>query len=204
MVQPHLVHRCIACRLRWDLCICAIRPALALPTSVVVLMHSKEWRRASNTGHLARLAVDGTRVVLHGRPEHRLTAQDLAPPGSHPILLYPGRGAAPLTPESTRALTRPVTLIVPDGNWGQASQMVKRIPGLDQIPAMALPLAPEGVVRLRRNITPDRMSTLEAIALALGVLEGPDAEERILAFYNVMVQRMLHLRGKVRHAALGL
>jgi DTW domain-containing protein YfiP len=181
-----------------------MRPALAVDTRVVVLMHAKEWRRASNTGHLARLAVEGARVVLHGRPEHRLTAADLAPPGSHPVLLYPGRGAAPLTPETAAALPRPVTLVVPDGNWGQASQMVKRIPGLDRIPAMALPLAPEGVVRLRRNITPDRMSTLEAIALALGVLESAEAEARILRFNQAMVARMLHLRGKLRRSALDL
>jgi DTW domain-containing protein YfiP len=198
MIQPQLIQRCIACRLRIDLCLCAASPRLPLATRLVMLMHAKEWRRASNTGHLARLAVQDAHIVLHGRIGQTLTAQDLPTANTHPILLFPSSTAAVLTPEVAAALPRPLSLIIPDGNWGQAKQMVKRIPGLAALPTVALPLAPAGVRRLRRNLTPDRMSTLEAVALALGLLEGPGIEARILKFYTQLVDRMLHMRGYVR------
>ena len=40
----------------------------------------------------------------------------------------PVTGAKPLTPDVIDSLPSPLALIVPDGNWRQASRMVKRLP----------------------------------------------------------------------------
>jgi DTW domain-containing protein YfiP len=197
MVHPSQVHRCIRCRLRWDLCLCARAPNLAVTTRVVVLMHAKEWRRSSNTGHLARLALRDAHVAQQGHPDQRLDAGGLVPEGHQGLVLYPGHGARPLTAGLGRdgADRRPLALIVPDGSWGQASQMIKRIPGLASLPTVLLPRPPESVERMRRNNSPDRMSTFEAIAQAVGVLEGEAVERALMLFYRQWMDRMLYLRG---------
>jgi hypothetical protein len=42
------------------------------------------------------------------------------------------------------------------------------------------------------------MSTCEAIAQALGCLEGDTVEDELLSFFRRAVDRMLMLRGKMR------
>jgi len=199
MVQGPLSHRCIHCRIRFDLCVCAQSPRLALPTRVLVLMHAKEFRRGSNSGHLARLALTNASVVQWGRPQERLTLDDLSSPAERaPLMLFPAQGAEPLTPELAATLARPVTLIVPDGNWGQASQMMKRMPGMARARRVALDGPTLNVMRMRRNVQEDRMSTFEALAQAVGALEGEAAGEALLKFYQLVLTRQMQLRGKLR------
>ncbi len=42
---------------------------------------------------------------------------------------------------------------------------------------------------LRHNVDPVRCSTFEAIARTIGVLEGEDAERRMLAFFRYVLER---------------
>ena len=85
--------------------------------------------------------------------------------------------------------TRPLTLLVPDGNWMQAKNMMRRVPMLN----LARPIRLEGPVldlpRLRCNFYDDRRSTFEAIAQTLGILEGPETESHLLEFYRLLLNR---------------
>ena len=46
------------------------------------------------------------------------------------LVLYPGRGARLLTADYLAPLARPLTLLVPDGNWNQTKNMMRRVPML--------------------------------------------------------------------------
>jgi DTW domain-containing protein YfiP len=120
------------------------------------------------------------------------------PAGSTPIVLFPGRGAEPLTPELVAALPSPPALVVPDGNWRQASRMVGRLPLLDGAVKVSLGARAFAGHALRRNNRRHHMSTYEAVAQALGVLEGEAVAGALLDFYRRATDRMLHGRGKLR------
>ena len=105
-----------------------------------------------------------------------------------------------LTPEFVAALPTPPALVVPDGNWRQASRMTKRLPLLAGATKVFLPVRLFAGSALRRNHTGHRMSTYEAVTQALAVLEGEAIAGPLLDFYRRAVDRMLLVRGKLKLA----
>ena len=189
-------HRCQGCRLTRTLCVCHLAPKLALETHLEVIMHAGEWHRGSNTGHLARLVVANAGIRLQGQAGQVLRSDDLlARPGSL-LALFPGCGAKTLTPDFITTLPRPFTLLVPDGNWGQTRSMMRRLPLLQAATAVALPGPTLSVDRPRRNLFADRMTTFEAIAQALGMLESPAAEAVMLEFFTTFAAKFFAMRGR--------
>ena len=188
---PAFPGSCTACRLRREECVCAQAPLLRIGTRLIVVIHSKEWRRTTNTGHFARLAVQGAEVRLHGSPKQKVSSAGVEA-GASTLVLYPGRGAEPLSAESIAALPRPLTLLVPDGNWNQTQHMMRRLPMLARAHPVCLGERGFDHPGLRRNRLTDRMSTFEAIAQALGILEGPVIEDHLLRFFRHALERMTH------------
>ncbi|MBI3822833.1 MAG: DTW domain-containing protein [Planctomycetes bacterium] len=182
---------CTGCRLRPEVCVCADAPRLDVSTRLVVIIHSKEWRRSTNTGYLARLATRDGDVRLHGLPHQTVSSAGIDAGSPSTLVLFPGCGAQPLTSEYIAPLTRPLTLLVPDGNWNQTQHMMRRVPMLRQARPVRLDGSMLDVHRLRRNTFADRMSTFEAIAQALGILEGHAAEDHLLDFFRQVLSRMV-------------
>jgi DTW domain-containing protein len=182
---------CTSCRLRQEVCVCAGAPRLDVSTRLIVIIHGKEWRRSSNTGYLARLATRDGEVRVHGLRNQTVSSEgiDFASPST--LVLYPGRGAHPLTTEHIASLARPLTLLVPDGNWNQAKNMMRRVPMLCQAHPVRLEAATVDHYCLRRNVHADRMSTFEAIAQALGIIEKQATEDHLLDFFRQVLDRMV-------------
>jgi tRNA-uridine aminocarboxypropyltransferase len=85
-------------------------------------------------------------------------------------------------------------VVVPDGTWGQGQRVRSRIAGLADIPCATVTRDEPSRYRLRTTADPRRLSTLEAIAEALGVLEGDGPREALLRIFDVMVERSLDAR----------
>src|SRR5258708_4319113 len=189
--DPTLTQCCTSCRLRQELCICIDAPRLDVSTRLIVIIHRKEWRRSSNTGYLARLATRDGEVRLHGLRHKTVSSDGIDVASASTLVLYPGRGAHPLTTEHIAALARPLTLLVPDGNWNQAKNMMRRVPMLRQANTVSLAGATVDHHNLRRNTYSDRMSTFEAIAQALGIIEQQATENHLLDFFRQVLDRMV-------------
>lgn len=189
---------CTSCRLRCHECVCAWAPHVQIPTRVLVIVHCKEWRRTTNTGHLVRLAIDGAEVRQHGLMHRSVKSDDVDADSPSTLVLFPGRGARPLDGALVEALPRPLTLLVPDGNWNQTKHMMRRLPMLMRAQPVRLAGSKRDFAGLRTNRLPDRMSTFEAIAQALGILEGQETERRLLAFFQ---QYLTHGKINSRKAA---
>lgn len=187
-----------------SLCVCPFAPKVETTTRVELIIHTREWRRSSNTGRFVHLALANSRIRLHGvrDAEPGAAASGLDPDDPGTLILFPGRRARPLTPELRAGISGPVTLVVPDGNWTQTSHMMSRLPALARARVIELPGPTEGQIRMRRNVFADRMSTYEAVAQAMGLLEGQDVEEQMIDFYRRAVDRMLMLRGKIKAAEI--
>src|SRR5687767_12491627 len=196
--QPELarIRRCDHCFLHRSLCLCALIPRLQTRTRLVLVIHQLELNKPTNTGRLAARCLPNSEILVRGRAaDHRATA----PFAGTPLLLFPHADAQPL--ERWRDSPLPVTLIVPDGTWRQAARARRRVAGAEQIPCVALP-GPGSGYRLRQATRPGRLSTLEAIARALGILEGPAVEEALLHIHQVMVDRTLWTNGRLSSAAV--
>jgi DTW domain-containing protein len=193
--------RCAACRMHASLCVCALVAPIATRTRLVLVIHRYEDRKPTNTGRLAASCLVNSEIVVRGhRPAEGAPPEaPLAfPEGTQPLLLYPAEDATPLTAYAGAA--RPVVLVVPDGNWRQAAKMRKRVPGLAEVPCVSLPAGAPTAYRLRFEPQKGGLATLEAVARAFGVLEGPAAEEALLRPFRAMVERTLWARGELAEA----
>jgi DTW domain-containing protein YfiP len=162
---------------------------------VVLVIHRLEDRKPTNTGRLATLCLANSDVSVRGHAD--LPSLPLpTPPGSEPLLLFPHEGARSLT--EFVGWPRPVTLFVPDGNWRQAFKARKRVPGLSEMPCVALPAGPPSIYRLRAETHDHGLATVEAIARALGILEGPEVQQAVEHVFRAMVERSLWARGAVK------
>lgn len=82
-------------------------------------------------------------------------------------------------------------LVVLDGNWAQAKALWWRNAWLTRLRRLVVvPDGPSLYGNLRREARPDAVSTLEAVALALSVLErDATVRERVLAPFRELIRR---------------
>ncbi|MCE9580396.1 MAG: DTW domain-containing protein [Deltaproteobacteria bacterium] len=164
------------------ICICAAIPAIATRTRVVVLRHFSETNRSSNSGRLAHLALPNSEMIDHGVPHAPIDAAQLAQPGTW--LVFPEGEpwhAAPSPP--------PARIIVLDATWAQARRMRQRAPGLRGLPVLRLPDAEAPAARLRAAPAPGLVSTIEAIARALRLLEGEAPARALEQLFTIVVDQ---------------
>ena len=188
--------RCGACRMHCELCLCAELPRLELLTRVVLIMHHRELSKTTATGPLALLALAGARLCVHGEQGTPLDLRAEHEPARRVMLLFPREDAKLLTPELLAQDRRPVTLLVPDGNWRQASRAARRIPGMAEAECVVLAPGPPTRYRLRHEPKPGGLATFEAIARALGVLESAAAQQQLEALFDRMVSATLSTRAQ--------
>jgi DTW domain-containing protein YfiP len=205
-----------------SLCICALLPRLATRTRVVLLLHQLEVQKTTNTGVVAARCLLNSAIVYRGRaPDEwphagassveqvaRLAAA--IPAGTRAAFLFPHASATPL--EEWRARGAHVTLIVPDGTWSQAARAFSRLGRALALPCVSLADHrgasggdPEDVRvggRLRAPTRPGRLATLEALARALGLLEGPDVQTQLMRVFHVMTDRTLWTNGRLPREAV--
>ena len=194
--------RCDVCRMHSELCLCANLPELALPTRVVLIMHHREVSKTTATGPLALLALKGSRLCVHGEQGAPLDLSAEHSPNRRVLLLFPREDARPLTPELVAQDARPVTLLVPDGNWRQASRASRRIPGVAEAECVVLVPGPPSRYRLRHEPKPGGLATFEALARALGVLESAAVQQSLEALFERMVAATLSTRAQPKAAVL--
>lgn len=170
--------RCARCRLASAACVCALVPRVETRTRVLVVRHFLERWKPSNTARLAQLALPACELRDYAADGEELDWSAVDEPGTW--LLYPGGGAA--GGEVRR-------LVVLDGTWPQTRRMTQRIPALRRLPRLSLPAPPDAVERMRRPPRPGQLATLEAIARALELLEGPEVARPLDALFAEVVRR---------------
>jgi DTW domain-containing protein YfiP len=202
MIDGKPSHRCVRCRLVQNDCLCDLIPRIQTRTRVVVILHEQEDRKTSNTGRLATRCLPNSEIVVRGGFDRATPAPSWTEHGD-PVLLFPHPDARPL--QFWRDHPRPVTLIVPDGTWRQAQRVRRRIAGLETVPCAIVARDAPSAYRLRHTWDPRRLSTLEAIAEALAVLEGSEGasvRQTLLEIFQVMVERSLRVRFPVARPRL--
>jgi DTW domain-containing protein len=174
--------RCDRCLLQRRLCICAEIHPVATHTRVVILRHVAERWRSSNSGRVAALALPNAVIVDHGAPGELADDTELRAPGTW--LVYPEREPRRLAPTPP-----PSRLIFLDATWSQAKRMRQRIPALRGLPILHLPVDEIPAARLRESPGGTRVSTIEAIAHALRLVEAEAPAAELERLFALLVER---------------
>jgi DTW domain-containing protein YfiP len=160
---------------------------------LLLVVHRNEAEKPTTTGRLATLVLANSEIVVvtgKGGPSVEVEMPDA-------VLLFPAPDSVPLLEVAAQA-SRPLTLVVPDGTWAEAQKMRRRVPGLSSLPTVALPPGPPSTYRLRSEPKDGGLSTLEAIARAWTILEGPRGDvvqAALLGVFERFVERTLWMRG---------
>jgi len=179
------------------LCMCQLMPPVETRSRVVVLMHSKERVRMSNSARLAGLFLARGEVRIRGQKGRPLDPEGVCAADHYNVVLFPSADASILDEAWSPPDSRPVNLIVPDGNWGQVRRLVRREPVLIGLPHLRLPVGAPSRFRLRTQPRADGLATFEAITRALGILEGDTVQAPLDYAFDVMVERTLWTRGQL-------
>ncbi len=186
---------CRRCLRPEPFCVCDGLGPIPSRTRVLILQHPREARLAICSARLTRVALANAElhrgVSFEGDPRVR---EAIAARGT--ALLFPGGVRA-----EDAAADPPATLVVVDGTWLQADKMLAANPAVASLPRIALsPTRPSGYGELRREPAEGHLSTIEAVALALGALERDPArfEPMGVAFRRAVALQLECARGDRR------
>jgi DTW domain-containing protein YfiP len=186
---------CQICFLHQDLCICAVIPRLTLATRIVLVVHAKELKRTTNTGRLAVQALVNSEMIVRGQNKAPVNLMPLLQDSYETFLFYPSAEAVELSELVLVPRSKPIQLIVPDGNWRQASKVSTRHPELAHIPRVKISDKNMAPYHLRKEHFAEGLSTLEAIAKALGLIEGSMVGDQLMRLYQAKLKATIFGRG---------
>lgn len=177
-------------------CFCDRLTVLPTRTRILLLQHPREQRVAIGTARMAQLALPNSQIrigVDFGQDPVVLAALAESPA---PFVLFPGPDA---TPVAQLPRDRPITLIVVDGTWWQAGKLLKLNPALAALPRVAFSPAKPSAYVIRREPADFCVSTIEALAEVLDVLEPAGGRfGRLLDPFHAMVARQKWFMTEVR------
>lgn len=172
------------------MCFCASVPRIDTAVQVVILQHPRESRMPVGTALMASLCLPTAKLVVGTHLEQRLeVAAALADTSRTPILLWPGPGAINLEEAPP---VGSVTLFVLDGTWSTAKKMLRFNPRVASLPRYSLTPQAPSQYRIRREPRAECLSTIEAIAMSLGALEGNRGKfDLMMDPFLAMVQKQI-------------
>jgi len=179
-----------------DRCICSFFPNLDLKTKVSLVIHAAELKHTTNTGRLAIKSLTNSEMRVRGFERIRLDLSDLLSPKYRTFLFYPSDDALELNEDLVSQCDLPIQLIVPDGSWRQAFKVHSRHPELKEIPRVKISTKNTSTYHIRNETNEYGMATLQAVALALGIIEGPEVKEKLMKLYQAKLEQTLMSRGK--------
>lgn len=129
---------CVKCWTHLPICVCDLfdRDKIALPQGVqgvYIWTHHDEWGKSSNTGSMLPLALDKTRMLMKGLPDHdtklRNEVLDSSTSSAVPVVLWPGKGGRDKQTVSISELrNEELVLVSMEGTWNNCRRMVNKLP----------------------------------------------------------------------------
>lgn len=189
---------CSICGLWERFCVCHLLPNLDSQARVLLIQHSSELLRQSNTGRLVEKMVSPSEIVSWGAENSPFNDAVLKRPGTNYLVLYPRSDSRTLNPGDIRGSQGEETcLVLLDATWAQAKSMSRRIPGLEELSFLSLPQEETPAWKLRRSPSTGYCCTLEAVYRALSIIENETFARPLLLSLQLVMAKSLHMRGKL-------
>lgn len=159
------------------------------------MVHAKELKRTTNTGRLALKALVNSEMRIRGADKEAVDLSDLLSQNYRTILFFPSEDAVELNEAFVNECPLPIQLIVPDGSWRQASKVHYRHHELKDVLRVKITTPNLNPLHMRAETTEFGMATLEAIALALEIIEGEEVGRQLKELYQKKLEATLRGRG---------
>lgn len=182
--------RCEVCRMHSKLCICneIQQIQIATKTRLYLAMHIAEKNKPSNSARLLKLTLPNSEIRYQGLVKEPLDISGILSEQRDTYLLYP---EADLQPVDLLHNKKPINLLVPDGTWQQAKKIAALLTAKLKVPRLSVPGLEASNYKLRVADRQGRLSTLEAVARVLEVLEGVEVRRKLEHIFQVMIERVL-------------
>lgn len=196
------VKRCDLCQLPTFTCICDWKPNVSSNIEVILIMHSDEILKPSNTGHLiSDVLTDKCHLFEWSRtePEEKLL-QLLNDPNRRYAILFPPPSehdkqpnrpiniAQPIEKNKLESPDKKLTLVVLDGTWRQCKRMFNQSHWLYHIPCFNLDVSQQAQYKLRKSAEDHQLATAEAAALAFEQWQEVEAAKVLQNYFSVFNQ----------------
>ncbi len=198
------VVRCDACQLAVFACLCPWRPELVARSEFVLLMHTDEVFKPTNTGRLiADILPRQTHAFCWSRtqPAPELLAL-LSDPQRRCLIVFPVDASdANAKPRKLIAELpddgKINTFVVLDGTWKQSGRMFHLSRWLENIPCVILPEALVRGYAVRKSHQEHYLSTAEAASLCLEMAGEPRIANALQDYFQLFNVHYLATRGAV-------
>lgn len=207
-------YRCSVCYMHREQCICEHAPKIQTSTKIIVVMHHQEKWKSTNTARLIPLALNNSELFVRGLPKNfpeemlpvyaRKTSMENVIVDGCGLSLYPDENAVELNDELLESIQKPITLLVPDGTWNQASRIVKREKLFSDTISVRLPPGAVSRSPFRRQYDRDYLSTYESIVEALFLIEkrkdlshASQLKSKMDSFFDLMIQLTVQSSGRI-------
>ncbi len=166
---------CSDCSYPLSTCVCEFVTPCSHNIKLIVLQDPKENQHPKNTVRLMQLCSNNIEVIIGETPSDfsSLISQIETAPKCF-ALLYPSKSAVTL-PKIDETANNIHTLILIDGTWRKAKKLYLKNPWLNQIVHFKLEDLC-GDYTIRKTSVEAGMSTLEAAAESLRILDGANTE----------------------------
>jgi len=191
--------RCPRCSLPQRWCVCDAIPPVETRLQVHVLIHRGEQHKPSSTGNLVARAVTGATCHVYQRATRFFTASGFKPESldsSRELwILHPSGDPLPALAASTNKTPCPHLLLL-DGTWRQAGEMVHTVERMGRCVSLPEPTATPGRYWLRDQPAPTHLSTAEALIGGFQALGDTTAARRLQLHFELHVYATLLSRGR--------
>lgn len=161
---------CERCLFTPSTCICGAIKRLTNKVSVVILQHPSEEKIAKNTAKLLNLSLTDCKIIKGENNTDFAMLNSL--PVKSTVLLYPNEHATNLDDTNPKpALSKITHLIVIDGTWKKAYKILQLTPLLTKFKTVSFKQLPQNRYAIRKAPRADSLSTLEAVAHSLLLIE---------------------------------
>ncbi|WP_165741046.1 tRNA-uridine aminocarboxypropyltransferase [Pseudoalteromonas sp. Z1A6] len=172
---------CNHCNFALNTCICSAITNINNKVKVIILQHPSEEKIAKNTAKLLNLCLTDCQIIKGENNDDFSILKTL--PVSSTVLLYPNENAINLDDNAEQASINNIThLIVVDGTWKKAYKILQLTPLLNQFKTVSFKQLPKNRYAIRKAPRADSLSTLEAVAHSLLLIEQLDPAP----LYNVL------------------
>ncbi|WP_165725344.1 tRNA-uridine aminocarboxypropyltransferase [Pseudoalteromonas sp. SA25] len=161
---------CNHCNFALNTCICSAITNINNKVKVIILQHPSEEKIAKNTAKLLNLCLTDCQIVKGENNDDFSILKSL--PVSSTVLLYPNEHAVNLDDSAEQSNIKNIThLIVVDGTWKKAYKILQLTTLLNQFKTVSFKQLPKNRYAIRKAPRADSLSTLEAVAHSLFLIE---------------------------------
>ncbi|QQX82415.1 DTW domain-containing protein [Shewanella sp. KX20019] len=160
---------CPSCHYPLKACLCSSIKQMQVKTELIILQDPTEVGHAKNSVRLLELVIPQTKVVVGETAADFSQLREQLELTDKPIfLVYPSTASRSV---SDIVIDTDVILLLLDGTWRKAYKLLQLNPWLLNFPALHLDLDGASNYTIRKASRSDSLSTLEASAMMLKVIE---------------------------------